>query len=129
MTVTARRAHARSLAEEHQQWVIRCGRAHSPAAPTHPSATVGWLGPQPARGALGLAELMVQERAEEIVEVFFRAIRQGDWRAGAALLERVYGRPEQKVAVAHPQSVDEVEQMSLAQIRQLRAVTELDYSE
>ena len=48
---------------------------------------------------------MVQERAEEIVEVFFRAIQQGDWRAGAALLERVYGKPAEKVEVSQPQSV------------------------
>jgi hypothetical protein len=80
-------------------------------------------------GALGLAELMVQERAEEIVEVFFRAIRQGDWRAGAALLERVYGKPAEKVEVSQPQSVAEVESMSLAEIRQLRAVTEFDSSD
>jgi hypothetical protein len=70
--------------------------------------------------------MMVQERAEEIVEVFFRAIAQGDWRAGAALLERVYGRPEQKLEVVHPKSVEEVEQMSLAQIRHLRSVVESD---
>jgi hypothetical protein len=75
-------------------------------------------------GALGLAELMVEARAEEIVEVFFKAIAQGDWRAGAALLERVYGRPEQKLEVAQPQSVEDVEKLSLAEIRALRLVSE-----
>ncbi len=67
----------------------------------------------------------MQERAEEIVEVF-RAIRQGDWRAGAALLERVYGKPAEKVEVSNPQSVEDVEKMSLAEIRHLRSVVEGD---
>ncbi len=42
---------------------------------------------------------MVQERAEEIVGVFFKAIDSGDWRAAEALLMRVYGKPQEKVEI------------------------------
>jgi hypothetical protein len=56
------------------------------------------------------------------------AIRQGDWRASEALLTRVYGRPQEKLEVSQPRSVAEVEKLSLAEIRQLRAVVESDSS-
>ena len=48
------------------------------------------------------------------------AIRSGDWRAAEALLTRVFGKPAEKLEVSQPQSVEEVEQLSLAQIRELR---------
>jgi hypothetical protein len=80
-------------------------------------------------GSLGLAEKLVQEQAELIIGVFIEAIKKGDWRAAEALLQRVYGKPAEKVEVSQPQSVEEVEQMSLAEIRQLRAVTERDSSD
>ena len=51
---------------------------------------------------------MVQERAEEIVGVFFEAIKSGDWRAAEALLMRVYGKPQEKLEVTHPQTVEDV---------------------
>jgi hypothetical protein len=72
---------------------------------------------------------MVQEQAELIIGVFIEAIKKGDWRAAEALLQRVYGKPAETVEVSQPQSVEEVEQMSLAQIRQFRAVTEGDTSD
>jgi hypothetical protein len=40
----------------------------------------------------------------------------------------VYGRPIEKLEVTHPQTVEDVEQMSLAEIRQLRPVVESDSS-
>jgi hypothetical protein len=73
-----------------------------------------------------LAELMVQERAEEIVGVFFKAIESGDWRAAEALLMRVHGKPQEKLEVTHPQTVEDVEKMTLAEIQQLRATMKAD---
>jgi hypothetical protein len=61
------------------------------------------------RNAMDRESLTVQERAE-------------------ALLLRVYGRPIEKLEVTHPQTVEDVEQMSLAEIRQLRTVVESDSS-
>jgi hypothetical protein len=40
----------------------------------------------------------------------------------------VYGRPIEKLEVTQPQTVEDVEQMSLAEIRQLRTVVESDSS-
>jgi hypothetical protein len=75
-------------------------------------------------GSLALAQLKVEQESELIVGVFIEAMRKGDWRAAEALLTRVYGRPEQKLEVVHPQSVEDVENMTLAEIRHLRSVVE-----
>jgi hypothetical protein len=42
-------------------------------------------------------------------------VEHGDWKAAASLLERVCGRPEQKLEVRQPQSVAEVEELELQQ--------------
>ena len=60
--------------------------------------------------------------------MFFKAIESGDWRAAEALLMRVYGKPQEKVEITYPQTVEDVEKMSLAEIQQLRAVVESDPS-
>jgi hypothetical protein len=80
-------------------------------------------------GALAALERVVQERGEEIAACFMRGVESGDWRAAAAMLERIYGKARERVEVTQPTSVEQVEQMSLAEIRQLRAVTELDSSD
>ena len=67
-----------------------------------------------------LAALVVEEQSEAIVECFMAAIRDGDWRAAEALLTRVFGKPAEKVEVSQPQTLEEVEELSLAQIRELR---------
>ena len=67
-----------------------------------------------------------QERADEIVGVFFKAIESGDWRAAEALLMRVYGKPQEKLEITHPQTVEDVEKMTLAEIQQLRAAMRVD---
>ena len=41
-----------------------------------------------------------EEHGREIVEVYLRAMRGGDWRAAEALMSRIYGKPEAAV-VAH----------------------------
>jgi hypothetical protein len=42
----------------------------------------------------------VEEHGREIVEVYLEAMRKGDWRAAEALMNRIYGKPEQAL-VAH----------------------------
>ena len=39
----------------------------------------------------------VEEHGREIVEVYLRAMRRGDWRAAEALMSRIYGKPEETV--------------------------------
>ncbi len=58
--------------------------------------------------------------------MFFKAIESGDWRAAEALLMRVYGKPQEKVEITHPQTVEDVEKMTLAEIQQLRAAMKVD---
>jgi hypothetical protein len=59
--------------------------------------------------------LKVEKESELIIGVFIEAIEKGDWRAAEPLLRRVYGRPQEKVEVSQPQSVAEVEAMSLSE--------------
>jgi hypothetical protein len=47
----------------------------------------------------------LEERAEEIVDAYLRAgVEQGDWRALDALVNRVYGKPKETVAVEREES-------------------------
>ena len=80
-------------------------------------------------GALGYAALKVEQESEMLIGSFLEAARRGDWRAAEALMLRVFGRPQERLEVAMPTSVEQVEQMSLAQIRHLRAVVEGDDSD
>ena len=75
-----------------------------------------------------LPALTVEDRAQEIIKCFLAAIRGGDWRAAEALLMRVYGKPQEKVEVTIPQSVDDVARLSLEQIQSLRAQLETNGS-
>jgi hypothetical protein len=45
--------------------------------------------------ALDWAAKLVEENGRELAESFLRAARNGDWRAAEALMNRIYGRPEQ----------------------------------
>jgi hypothetical protein len=72
-----------------------------------------------------LAQRLVEEKAELILGAYMTAIQQGDWRASASLLERVYGRPRERVEVGMPDSPEAVEELSLAQIREIRSRFEL----
>jgi hypothetical protein len=58
---------------------------------------------------------------QEIVDCFMAAVRRGDWKAGEALMLRVFGRPTERVSVEMPTSPEQVEALSLSQIRELRA--------
>jgi hypothetical protein len=50
-----------------------------------------------------------------------KAACEGDWRAGAWLFERVYGKPEQRVEVETPGSLDEIAAMTPEERKQVRA--------
>jgi hypothetical protein len=39
----------------------------------------------------------VEEHGREIAEVYLQAMRKGDWRAAQALMNRIYGKPEETV--------------------------------
>ena len=39
----------------------------------------------------------LEEHGREIVEVYLQAMRNGDWRAADALMNRIYGKPEETV--------------------------------
>jgi hypothetical protein len=43
-----------------------------------------------------------EEHGREIVEVYLRAMRGGDWRAAEALMNRIYGKPEQALVARVP---------------------------
>jgi hypothetical protein len=47
--------------------------------------------------ALDWAAKLVEERGQELAESFLNAARNGDWRAAQALMDRIYGKPEETV--------------------------------
>lgn len=59
---------------------------------------------------MNLKELLaaeIERRADEIAEVFFKAVNSGDWKAAEALLNRVYGRPKETVETIEKTNWDE----------------------
>ena len=50
--------------------------------------------------ALDWAAKLVEEEGEALARSFLKAAEEGDWRAADALMNRIYGKPEQAV-VAH----------------------------
>jgi hypothetical protein len=46
---------------------------------------------------LDWAAKLVEERGQELAESFLNAARNGDWRAAQALMDRIYGKPEDTV--------------------------------
>jgi hypothetical protein len=54
--------------------------------------------PRPRRlDALDWAAKAVQENGYEIAQAFVDAAKRGDWRASQALMDRIYGKPEETV--------------------------------
>jgi hypothetical protein len=64
-----------------------------------------------------------------MIGVFIEAAKKGDWRAAEALLMRVFGKPAERVEVSQPQTVEDVEKLTLAEIRHLCSVVEGDSSD
>jgi hypothetical protein len=67
--------------------------------------------------ALDWAAKLVEENGRELAESFLRAARNGDWRAAEALMNRIYGKPEQAlISVAPPNpAVEMIRSLSLAE--------------
>ena len=65
--------------------------------------------------ALDWAAKLVEERGQELAESFLNAARDGDWRAADALMNRIYGKPEQALVakVAPSPALDLVRSLSL----------------
>jgi hypothetical protein len=56
------------------------------------------------RSALDWMALAAEEHGREILEVYLRAMRGGDWRAAEALMSRIYGKPTETVVTHTPPS-------------------------
>jgi hypothetical protein len=54
--------------------------------------------------ALDWAAKLVEERGQELAESFLTAARNGDWRAAQALMDRIYGKPEQAIGAGSRES-------------------------
>jgi hypothetical protein len=52
--------------------------------------------------ALDWAAKLVEERGQELAESFLNAARNGDWRAADALMNRIYGKPEEAIVARVP---------------------------
>jgi hypothetical protein len=50
-----------------------------------------------------------------------KAAKAGDWRAGAWLFERAYGKPEQRVEVETPGTLEEIQAMTPEERKAVRA--------
>jgi hypothetical protein len=49
------------------------------------------------RSALGWAAIAVEEHGRELAQSFVDAAKRGDWRAAEALMNRIYGKPDETV--------------------------------
>jgi hypothetical protein len=67
------------------------------------------------RTALDWAAHIVEQNGRDLAESFLSAARNGDWRAAEALMNRIYGKPEQAVVahVAASPAVEVIRSMSL----------------
>ena len=59
--------------------------------------------------------------AKHIVAAAVKAAKEGDWRAGAWLYERAYGKPEQRLEVETPGTLSEIAAMTPEERKALRA--------
>jgi hypothetical protein len=77
--------------------------------------------------ALDWADRIVEERGQELADSFLSAARNGDWRAAEALMNRIYGRPEQALVarVAPPPALDLVRSLSLEEKLDLLELVEV----
>jgi hypothetical protein len=53
--------------------------------------------PARKRSALEWAAIAVEEHGREVAQSFVDAAKRGDWRAAEALMNRIYGKPEETV--------------------------------
>jgi hypothetical protein len=45
---------------------------------------------------------MVEEGSREVDDAFLTAARRGDWRVADAVIDRIYGKPEQPLVARVP---------------------------
>ena len=65
--------------------------------------------------------LELERNARQIVAAAVNAAKGGDWRAGAWLYERAYGKPEQRVEVETPDTLAQIQAMTPEERKALRA--------
>src|SRR4030095_6953707 len=72
--------------------------------------------------ALDWAAYIVEQNGRELAESFLSAARQGDWRAAEALMNRIYGKPEQSLVARVPPNpaVEMIRSLPLEEKRELR---------
>jgi hypothetical protein len=59
--------------------------------------------------ALDWAAKLVEENGREIYDSYLGAIKAGEWRAADSILNRIYGRPTERVEMkAEPKPIDEM---------------------
>jgi hypothetical protein len=64
--------------------------------------------------ALDWAAKLVEENGREIYESYLGAIKAGEWRAADSILDRIYGRPTERVEMKpEPKQIDEMGQAEL----------------
>jgi hypothetical protein len=56
------------------------------------------------RSAQEVLAAKLEENAEELVELMLKAARAGEWRAVTAMLDRVFGRPTERVETVETES-------------------------
>lgn len=72
------------------------------------------------KSALDHAADALQKHAEELVLSFIKAAEKGDWRAADALMTRVHGKPVERVETVNPETPEDVERLTLEEIRALK---------
>jgi hypothetical protein len=72
--------------------------------------------------SLDLVHKAVQERADDILRPYFTAMKEGDWRASEALLDRVYGKATSKTETTTRVGLPELLALSPAELQGLRAM-------
>ena len=68
----------------------------------------------------------VDEHAEEIVQTYLDAGRQGDWRALDSLTMRVFGRPTERLETTDTPELGRLTNLTPRQLKRLRAELERD---
>jgi len=78
--------------------------------------------------ALDWAAKLVEENGKEIYDAYLTAIKNGEWRAADSILNRIYGRPTERVEMKQEQKpISEMNESELeAFIEQLERLSEAE---
>jgi hypothetical protein len=113
-----RNAHAAIISRRAWKRGTGCAGGAGTACVTHPraaSSTFGVPGSPRKRSALDWAAIAVEEHGRELAQSFVDAAKRGDWRAAEAVMNRIYGKPEQALVaqVAPAPALELVRSLSL----------------